>query len=483
MDFKKKFSDFLGLLKEMGLASQSFDDALLLGQLYGKILYANHSGIYRDDDFENVLVSWYLERKSAPVDDAELFDELHIISEPLSTGGHTRLLERLIQIRGSGDVLVTRAVADLEGRLRVEPSTKIYKSPTGFALDELVATVSAYQTIFLHIHPDDLLASVAVGVVKKLVRNRVILVNHADHVFSFGYSYADTIAEVSEYGFYLSQSRRAACSSYLGIPVAITDMRPCSEPKSDKISIFSAGSAVKYKPHGDASFPDTVGKIFSAVPLSTITVIGPCLLSNWWWWRAKVRNPRRLKIHKALPYDRYISLIESADIYIDSFPMTGGTALPEVRSRGIPVTGLLSSSSGYTPLDATKFGDITELVNELKRYSLSEGVILDRNNSQEILSLTRSAHHESEIRIRLDKMLSGNNVIPPGGIKTFDVEFYERAWVERASINLGQDFFDLIGGSNLSKKIKLKVLLCALRLSSAHKVPIYIGRLLQSRFS
>lgn len=483
MDLKTKFLELVELIKKIGLNSQDFEKAMLLGQLYGKVLYSNHSGIYRDDDFEKLLISWYI--KSNPPFSIETYPvgELHILSEPLSTGGHTRLLERLIELRECGDVLISRPLNSLDGKLRLSTSSKIHSSQAGFALDELIVKISAYETVFLHIHPDDLLTAVAVGVVKRRARNKVILVNHADHVFSFGFSSADFIAEVSEYGFYLSQSRRSARSSYLGIPVAITERPILFAQKKALVSIFSAGSEVKYKPQGKNSFPSIAGNILNAIPTSTVTVIGPNLLFNWWWWRAKLRNPRRLKIHKNLPYERYLLSIGKADIYIDSFPMTGGTALPEIRSRGIPVTGVLSGSSGYTPLDATKFLDASELIYELKRYCQDGGVILERNNSKEILSLTKYTHHPDEIRVRLNKMLSGIMVDPPGGIKKFDVDFYERNWVKCNSINLGQDAFDLMTSAVLSANEKSKLVLCSLRLTGACKLPVYIIRSLRALLS
>jgi hypothetical protein len=443
MEFESKFSSLVKLIRVKGLAGSLLQDVFAWGGVYGELLSANYFGVYRDDSFEELLVSRYIKEKttsfSVPVDAS---GELHIVSEPFATGGHTRLLERLVSMRGGGDVLVTRPLSCIDNRLRLSADNEVFFKVDGFEVDEIVDIVKMYKTIFLHVHPEDLSACVAVGVIKKLGEIKVILVNHADHVFSFGFYCADLVAEVSGYGFYLSQVRRQVKSSFLGIPLEMKNLSEIFErdiQSAGEVNIFTAGQALKYKPSKEFSFPVVASKILSEIPQARITVVGPNLWSDWWWWCVKFKNIKKINIVKALPYDRYVELLDGADVYVDSFPMTGGTVLPEIRSRGIPVTGILSGSIGYTPFDATKFDTSETLVSELKRFFSGRGGIMTSNNSAEIIDLAQSVHGMLAVSQRLDHIVSSNEgSAPPSGVKSYDIDFYGRQWRSEQVVSLSR---------------------------------------------
>tara|TARA_R110001583_G_scaffold192967_1_gene360265 strand:- start:1140 stop:2588 length:1449 start_codon:yes stop_codon:yes gene_type:complete len=429
-----KFLKLISLIKHTGLSRYKFNDILAWGEVYGKILCANKAEIYRDDDFEKLLISKYIDAFGAASDQVKLSRELHVISTPLVSGGHTRLMERIINLRKSSDVLVTRSVISLKNKLRLPKEIKIYYSEHGFDLPRLVGIMSRYETVFLHIHPDDLLSSVAVGVAKKSASIKVIFVNHADHVFSFGFFCSDVVAEISSYGFFLSKNKRYVNSSFLGIPLDFKKIQKIVINKEDKESVFfdilSAGSRLKYKPCSDLAFPLLATRILKEIPTAKITVVGPVLLADWWWWKAKLKNPIRLKILPILPYDEYTSILGSADVYLDSFPATGGTALPEIRSKGIPVSGLLTGSFGYTPFDAAKFSEVDDLLVALKDYMLSrKGDILYKNNNKDIILNAMLVHRVDKVKDRLDGMVDSGYIFEPYDRSTsFDIDFYRNKW-------------------------------------------------------
>lgn len=484
MTFESKYTSLLCRIKEAGLSAKTIDETMTLGEIYGKILYANHADIYRDDAFEVALITQYMnEKKFAIESKLPRKEELHVISEPYSSGGHTRLLENLLKIRGHGDVLVTRALSEIGNRLRLDAGTHVFHSIQGFSVDEIVEVAAEYKTIFLHIHPDDLISSVAIGIVRKLFNSKVIFINHADHIFSFGFQCSDIIAEISEYGFYLSSQKRQVHSGFLGIPVEMTSISQCHRQiQEGKFQIFSAGEMRKFKPQLGLSFPKLADKILGCIPSASITVIGPNLLTNWWWWTAKIRNPRRLRVHNILPYVQYIAALEVADIYIDSYPMTGGTALPEVRAKGIPVTGILQGSNGYTPFDATKFSDFPTLLHALKQYQNNTGDILNKNNSQKTINCARKFHDLHEIALRLDNMISSDEYIsPPGGGREFDINFYRNQWISTGKIIIPQEVINKIIQSNLTSKCNIiKVIF---RFSSFSDLPIRLYQVAKSLFT
>lgn len=437
-----KFARFTAFIKKTGLSREGIDDIIGWGEVYGQLLQTNHAGVYRDDDFEKLLVSKYSNENEINSKQTKLLKELHVISEPLATGGHTRLMEKMIALRKCADVLITRPVVDVESKLRLPCDTRIYKKTQGFDIAELIEILVKYKTIFLHINPDDLLSSIAVGVVKKKTGVQVIFVNHADHVFSFGFLCADLVAEVSSYGFFVSEKKRAVRSSFLGIPLQLDKFEKI-EPnlpshKGKYFEILSAGSQLKFKPSAALSFPTLAALILKEIPAARITIVGADICLNWWWWLTKLSNPARLRLLKSMPYDKYISTLTCADVYLDSLPMGGGTALPEVRSKGIPVSGILSGSSGYTPFDATKFLNNDALVASLREYSVAgSGIISNLNNDKNVIDSACWVHGPRVIKQRLDGIVDSGVIFRPyDDITIFDIDFYRKQWIEDRVVNV-----------------------------------------------
>jgi hypothetical protein len=460
------FVSLLALIKKIGLSQIKDYDILAWGEVYGRLLYTNHTGIYRDDEFENLLVETYLSQNGTPTQKENCAGELHIITSPLSTGGHTRLMERMIDSRTGADVLITRPVSGLGSRLFVSPKVKIWHTDGQFDLPELINIISRYKTVFLHINPDDLLASVAVAVAKKSSHSRVIFVNHADHIFSFGFYAADIVAEVSSYGFLVSECKRNVASSFLGIPINFSlldqiDQLPIRIP-SKRFEIMSAGSRLKYRPSRNHSLPNVAMMILKHVPTARIVVIGPSILLDSWWWTAMLRYPKRLKILRPMPYQLYLDRITKAHLYIDSTPMTGGTTIPEIRSRAIAVTGITSASCGYSPLDATRFTNTKELVHAIQEYSLTgAGPILEKNNNSDTLKRTVFVHGRTSFEQRLNNIVIGlSNALPPDALSRENINYYRDQWQQCGVVNFDYEsvYFLLKYRQILQMPIRLSIL-------------------------
>ena len=340
--------------------------------------------------------------------------------------------------------------------------------------------------MYLHITPDDLLASIAVAVAKKTSRARVIFVNHADHVFSFGFYAADVVAEVSTYGLLVSECKRNVSSSFLGIPLdmgllgEITHLRPWLPGK--RFEIMSVGSRLKYRPSRNHSFPKVVMLTLKNVPTARILVIGPSVLLDWWWWSAMLRFPQRLKVLPPIPYQLYLGRIAEAHLYIDSTPMTGGTTVPEIRSRGVPVTGLTSASSGYSPLDATRFPNINDLVLAIREYAWTgAGLILDKNNNKDTLERTLSVHGRASFEQRLNNIVGGlSNAAPAEVLSPKSIHYYRDQWRQRGVVNFDHKsvFFLLRYGQNY-RASSIPICLRLLVVSTLPRLLVgYLSRLL-----
>lgn len=428
-----KLGDFLKLLASQ---SQDINKILEIGGIFGGLYWRNNCGVYRDDFFEERVFN-LLTRFGCGADVCKDERIIHIISTPYRTGGHTRLLERLLEfIPERSDVLITRPYDDTFSALKHSCADNVYYSPAGFSIYDIKKIVDKYPVVFLHIHPDDIAAASAVCLSRRCNNKKVIFINHADHVFSFGLSSADVIAEVSAFGMELSSRYRGRNSYYLGIPLDVNEFNKINLVKKQEYILLSAGNSMKYRPFKNISFPNLADKILQEISYITIYIIGP-EKNDPWWSLVEKKFPDRLKIIKSLPYHEYIQLVKQVDLYIDSLPMSGGTALPEMRSLGVPVTGVLTGATGYTPLDGTKFKSINEMIGQIRIYlETGEGEIFYRNNNDNILSQSMVCHGKTFVKKRYIDLLNGciqNEIILDNSYNVFD--YYVSDWNENNTIN------------------------------------------------
>ncbi|MDP2226973.1 MAG: hypothetical protein Q8J78_05815 [Moraxellaceae bacterium] len=423
---------FVDALRSHALSRQDADSAAKAAWACGRLLWSNQVGVYRDDVLEPALLSrwesaWPLSDKLPPCGGRIL----HVISTPYAAGGHTRLLEKLAAMSPEhSDVLVTRPFGHDGKVLRVPSSTRVICSEQGYGVVALAEMILGYGKVLLHIHPDDIDTSLAVGLARSRRPIRVIFVNHADHAFSFGFHSSDVVAEVSVFGFQLSAEKRRVSSSFLGIPVPSGANYEVCQPRAGALHLVSAGSSLKFRPAEDLSFPVLAMALLERFPDARMTIVGPNLRNNWWWYLPQLRYPRRLRLYPVLPYAEYLAVVRAASLYLDSLPMTGGTVLPEVRAQGIPVSGLMTGATGYTPLDATKYPDLSALLDGVAGLMVTGGGdLLARNNDAALLAASVSNHDGNAVWQRLmDILESGKLFAPIAAIGKVDTGFYERQW-------------------------------------------------------
>lgn len=452
---------FVDVVKKGCLSADDNASAVSLAEEYGHLLWRNPLGVYRDDTIENELIRRF--KKLVTFGDAGCTTEniLHVISGPYSSGGHTRLLERLASILpDSSDVLVTRPYSTDIGALRLSDGIKVICRNEQYSIAEMAGIIACYKTVVMYIHPDDISAAVSIGLVRQEKGLRVIFVNHADHAFSYGLQFADIVAEVSSFGMALSREKRFVPSSFLGIPLEMAGLSALASHEGQSLNIFSGGSPAKYKPSNGYSFPALAIQILREIPTAKITVIGP-IFKNYWWWLPKILFPRRLTTCPVLPYEKYKSLVARSDVYIDSLPMAGGTALPEARSQGLPVTGIFTGAIGYTPFDSTKFDNIGQLITELKKMShRAANMITERNSSDRLISEARQWHGMDAVEGRFKSMLEGNCVYScERPAHWHDIAFYEIQWREAGVMNVRQPAYDFVFGLKGSERIAALLLL------------------------
>ncbi len=328
-------------------------------QSAARFAWYNHPGSFRDTRLERLLAaasdSDVVVPRSARSLDGHV---LHVASQVYPMGGHTKLISRWIlndssrvnslvltgqqglpvpaelldAVRNSGGEVIDigRTSSDLCARAR--------------ALRQLA--LSGPRAIVLHIHPYDVLPSLAFA----RLSTPVILLNHADHVFGVGFDVADIVADIRPAGQRLSIAARgvqATQSAIVPVPLALPAHSPTHEvrtrlgiPQSATV-LLSMASAYKYASRAGAHFTDVHRRVLLANPDVHLIIAGPSSEGPW----ARLASETGGRVHALGIVLDIEAIYEAADIYLDSFPFASLTSLLDAALRGIPVLAL----TGHIP--------------------------------------------------------------------------------------------------------------------------------------
>jgi hypothetical protein len=424
---------------EASIASSDLEQAFELAEWAAHHYWKNSVGVYRRDDIEQALADRIGLELARTRSEIQVEGELHVVTKTYAQGGHTPLLRTLISTStaDTADVLATQANG--LGEISFHGSKKICP-PSGLNRTEkiefLVTNFVQYKNLFLYIHPDDLVSAVALRIAKTLTPEiQIYFVNHADHLFSVGIGIADVILEISAYGWMLRGKRSSANNShFVGIPIASHAENNTNSSQSGYA--MTGGSSYKYKPSGGRSLPKLLEQVLASEPKMNLMVVGPRGQDSW-WWRLRLKYPKRITIKKLVARDEYRSLLENASVYIDSYPVTGGTAFPEALMNGKRVAGLASGLMGYSaadPLKSSSDGDFVQSCLALFRNDR------ECNHQQErIRELCHEWHSPERVRARIDRIVSSQEPPKPlpDAFRSGDCLVFEANWLAKEKIKFG----------------------------------------------
>ncbi len=286
---------------------------------------------------------------------------LHVMTTAYKVGGHSRVVERWIKADGktrNHSIVITNQKDNdcpqwLEdicnesgGRL-----ISLYEDDLLKRAKTLRLLAMHYEYVVLHIHMNDIVPIVAFGV--KEFKRPVILFNHADHLFWVGISIADVVADFRDLCNFTKERRRAQNIFCLGLPFDYKNEDiPLEEKKKARkdlgipetsFVILTTGAAFKYAPIGKHDFSRLMQKVINANRDVACYAIGPSV--KWTNWREANEIT-----HKVFPVgivadkNLYTKYLKSADLYVDSYPMSGGTSIRDAVMNGLPVLSIQISA-------------------------------------------------------------------------------------------------------------------------------------------
>ncbi|WP_141052061.1 hypothetical protein [Aliarcobacter cryaerophilus] len=359
------------------IENSEINDSIDFAYYLGEFLFYNQIPFFNTSKIENMLIEKVINYNNLPFEYNIGNNEiLFVITEPYLTGGHTRLMENLaLMIDENKDLVVTKSMHfEVKNRLnnffsKINECYREKNENSIVYINRLVDNFLKYDSIVLNIHPEDIYSVIACGIAKKIKKSlKFYFVNHADHAFTYGSTVADFWFEISLYGANIDNLRNIKGKrTFIGIPINKEDSefsKTVSYSKLFKASnIITAASSIKYKPYKGQSIFLLLETILKSKNNVNINVIGVNLIKNYWWWFIKIRFLNKIKIHKSLPYEKYLEVTKNADCYIDSHPLPGGTAFIEQFLNGIPCIGLKSLFFGYTPLEKLKKENIEDVID------------------------------------------------------------------------------------------------------------------------
>ena len=311
---------------------------------------ANHGSTryYSSDVIEDVFIE-IAQNNSVSLSSNVIPDSvLHVASELYETGGHTRILERWIENAPPGQknsLFLTRnteipntvkmIVSEHNGEIII-PDKSANDIERALQLRKIA---SQYERIILHIHMDDYIPIIAFGT--NDFTRPVYLFNHADHRFWIGVSIADCVISFRDFGREIAEKYRGVKNSFympliiesnpIQVHNNITKLKQILGIPINRPIVFTSGSAQKFRPLLNMNFNTFVNKLINRIPNIMVVAIGPTLNN------VPDKNIINLSV---MPHDKFIQYLNCADVVIDSFPFSGGTALLDAVSATKPVLSL-----------------------------------------------------------------------------------------------------------------------------------------------
>jgi|GEM_PF-5963018 len=299
---------------------------------------------------------------------------LHIMTEAIFVGGHTRVVDNWIKIQTNKrhSIWIDEKNYEFPRFLNesIEKSGgKIYWSKEGTLAEksqQLFDLGSQFEYVILHHHPRDILPLLAFGT--RYQKRPILFYNMADHLWGSGYSIADALLELTTFGSEFSNKYRGVEreKSYLvGIPVEIKENRNVANV--DNYHVISMAHSSKYRSIPTLSFQNFIDLLLMKNEKIKFSIIG-VEESDIEWKGLKQKYGNRLNLLGVLKKDAAHQKLTESSVYVNSFPFASYTCVIEAISLGIPAVSLktpVNDLDSYVKWSCSSMGDLVEYINEI----------------------------------------------------------------------------------------------------------------------
>jgi len=406
---------YLEKLEKLIIKESNLENKFKLIDIYANIATNNPIGTLHSPDLEYHLLD-FTESISFQPSNKNKNKRLIVMSEAYKDGGHTRVVEHIINYSENNtyDLLFTWNRLDVPNSLLEICKNKecsIMFLSEGKVLEkakQLRDIASGYKKIILVNHPEDYLPVLAFGHSKWDIP--IFLFNHADHRLWFGISIVDVVLDGSSRAKANSiKYRKVLKSEVVGLPIVPSEkddrinniIRQQLGIDKNAIVFFSGGSPYKYDPIEELDFRNVVDVILSNIDNSYFVIIGVRPESSE-WSKLKAKFQNRLILIEVLEYRKYLEYLNIADICVDSMPTTGHTFLLENAIRKTPII-FLDTHFTYSDCILKEAIPITDK-NDIYDKILEKAIEIINNGFKQELNL-------EECNINIENFLNNYNNI------------------------------------------------------------------------
>lgn len=340
--------------------------------------WCNPSGVFASDRLEDVLArladTLPAAGRATPRPAGSRRRVLHVASQLYGTGGHTQMLANWLRLDTAREHHVCLTAqqeqpvpAKVTAVLGSTDALTLLDRPHRTLMDraaDLRRLASRHDHVVLHVHPNDVVAGIALS---RPVEERpeVLLVNHADHVFWLGASLADRVVNLRLSGARLATERRGVPESRNALLVRPLHLRERelsrARAKADlgvdpgAVLVVTAADTYKYGAPAGHSLLDVLLPMLRDRPGVLLHAAGPSPDGDW----SVLAEEGLGRAWGLLPDVR--TLLEAADVYVDSYPFSSLTSMLEAASLDTPVLTLRTGDERLGVLGA----DTPELEDHL----------------------------------------------------------------------------------------------------------------------
>ena len=348
---------------------------------------------------------------------------LHVLTEGSPRGGHTRVVERWIKNAPLNQKHSVVFLKKLKKELSQLKTNVEEKNGAYICLDkvpglkdkalELRKLALGYQYVICHTNMEDPTATVAFGT-EEFTRP-VAFYNHASHLFWIGKSMADVVLDIIQDDEITEIKRGIKNTFFVGVPLKeityqVSDknaLRQKLKLPTDKKIIVSSGSIFKFKPIGKNSMIPMLEKMIDEDTYCYL--IGPSLKEKMWRDVYKKTNGHIIPLGYVNFNAGFLDYLSAADVYLDSYPLFGGTAMIDAIAQSTPGVSLKQTLLQFDYLTASKA--FCETQEEFIEKAVR--VLNDKDYAKEVLNdLKANLEKYQSIKVWNNKMAELLKVMP-----------------------------------------------------------------------
>lgn len=421
---KSKFEKLLKLLAK----NKNLDEKLVLAKKALTFATYSNCGYFES----NVLENFYCDLaktidNKAKINDFEKNNVLHVMTTSYVTGGHTRVVEKWINLAPdyqNHSVVLLDQSCEIPQKLKDNIKNKngelyIFNKDDDIFQKaiKLRELASKFEYVVLHIHMDDPTALVAFG--SEEFSRPILFFNHADHLFWVGKSISDIILDFRTIKSITKTRRNIKNPYFLGIPPETEEkfIKPYDKNEArkklnlplDKKIILTAGAVNKYMSFKNKTFIDFATKILEKEKDAILYAIGPSLNNEMWKIANEKTNGRIVPLGTINYGEEYFNYLKTSDLILDSWPMSGGTVIMDAISMAKPI---LSLDSEIGQLDyILKSKSFAKNEDELTQKAIL--ILNDSNIANEYISdLKNNYINENDPKLWQERLKKLEEIMP-----------------------------------------------------------------------